>query len=94
MLDGQDVGTLDEQALSQIRGRQIGFVFQSFHLVPRLTAAANVELPMVLAGIDAPVRSTRVARALDAVGLAGRAVTNRSSSLAASGSALPSRAPL
>ena len=72
-LNGQDVGALGEKALSRIRGRQIGFVFQSFHLVPRLTAAGNVELPMLLAGVERGVRSTRVARALEAVGLAGRA---------------------
>lgn len=74
LLDGQPVGTLDERALSRIRGRRIGFVFQVFHLVPRLTAAANVELPMVLAGIDPGVRTRRAAHALDAVGLSDRAL--------------------
>lgn len=74
LLDGQPVGTLDERALSRIRGRRIGFVFQVFHLVPRLTAAANVELPMVLAGIDPGVRARRAAHALDAVGLSDRAL--------------------
>jgi putative ABC transport system ATP-binding protein len=73
LIDGESVATLDEQALSRIRGRKIGFIFQTFHLVPRLTAAGNVELPMVLANIDRAVRSERVARALEAVGLAGRA---------------------
>jgi len=73
LLDGEAVATLDEQALSRIRGRKIGFVFQTFHLVPRLTAAGNVELPMVLAGVDRGVRAERVVRALDAVGLAARA---------------------
>jgi putative ABC transport system ATP-binding protein len=72
-LDGQPVGALDERALSRVRGHRIGFVFQVFHLVPRLTAAANVELPMLLAGIDSALRADRVARALDAVGLSGRA---------------------
>jgi putative ABC transport system ATP-binding protein len=73
VLDGQAVGSLDDRALAAIRGRRIGFVFQVFHLVPRLTAAANVELPMLLAGIDPAVRANRVARALEAVGLSERA---------------------
>ncbi len=73
LIDGESVATLDEQALSRIRGRKIGFVFQTFHLVPRLTAAGNIELPMVLGNIDRSIRAARVARALEAVGLAGRA---------------------
>ena len=72
-LDGQDVSALDERALSGIRARKIGFIFQSFHLVPRLTAAANVELPMMLAGIDPAIRAARVSRGLEAVGLTDRA---------------------
>ena len=72
-LDGQPVAGLDERALSRIRGGKIGFVFQVFHLVPRLTAAANVELPMMLAGIPGEVRAERVARALEAVDLSDRA---------------------
>ena len=74
LLDGQPVGTLDERALSRIRARKIGFVFQVFHLVPRLTAAGNVELPMLLAGIDSAVRARRVASALEAVDLSDRAL--------------------
>jgi putative ABC transport system ATP-binding protein len=72
-LDGRNVATLDDQAIARIRGHKIGFVFQSFHLVPRLTAAGNVELPMLLAGVEREVRSARVSQALDAVGLSGRA---------------------
>jgi putative ABC transport system ATP-binding protein len=72
VLDGQEVGSLDETALTQVRRHKIGFVFQSFHLVPRLTAAANVELPMTFAGVERPERRQRVARALDAVGLSER----------------------
>jgi putative ABC transport system ATP-binding protein len=72
-LDGRNVATLDDQAIARIRGHKIGFVFQSFHLVPRLTAAGNVELPMLLAGVERDVRSARVSQALDAVGLSGRA---------------------
>ncbi len=71
-LDGRDVGGLDEAALTQVRRHKIGFVFQSFHLVPRLTAAGNVELPMIFAGIERSERRERVARSLEAVGLVGR----------------------
>jgi len=72
VLEGQEVGSLDEAALTQVRRHKIGFVFQSFHLVPRLTAAANVELPMTFAGVERPERHQRAARALDAVGLSER----------------------
>jgi putative ABC transport system ATP-binding protein len=72
-LDGEEVARLDDEALSRIRGHRIGFVFQFYHLVPRLTAAANVELPMVFAGIDRRERAERVRRALEAVGLSARA---------------------
>jgi putative ABC transport system ATP-binding protein len=75
-LDGRDVGSLDEQALTQVRRHKIGFVFQSFHLVPRMTAAGNVELPMVFAGIDRAERRERVEKALAAVGLSER-ITHR-----------------
>jgi len=71
-LDGQEVEKLDETVLSQVRGHRIGFVFQSFHLVPRLTAFGNVELPMVFAGIARSERTRRVREALSSVGLAGR----------------------
>lgn len=71
-LDGREVGGLDERELSHVRSRKIGFVFQSFHLVPRLTAAANVELPMMFAGIERTERGRRVHEALDAVGLGDR----------------------
>jgi putative ABC transport system ATP-binding protein len=72
-LDGRHVGSLHERELSRVRGHKIGFVFQVFHLVPRLTAAANVELPMLLAGVDRSIRAERVAQALEAVGLSDRA---------------------
>jgi putative ABC transport system ATP-binding protein len=72
-LDGREVGQLDEQELAEVRGRRIGFVFQFFHLVPRLSAAGNVELPMILAGARPPERRERVAAALRAVGLSDRA---------------------
>ncbi len=72
-LENRDVTTLtlDEQA--HVRSERIGFVFQSFHLVPRLTAAENIALPMTLAGIDPAQRATRVTQALKDYGLADRA---------------------
>lgn len=72
-LEGRDVTTLsaDEQAV--VRSRRIGFVFQSFHLVPRLTAAENIALPMMLDGIPAAVREQRVHQALRDFGLDNRA---------------------
>ena len=72
-LDGREVADLGEEDLAQVRGHRIGFVFQFFHLVPRLSAAANVELPMVLAGVRPPERRERVGAALAAVGLTDRA---------------------
>jgi putative ABC transport system ATP-binding protein len=71
-LDGREVGTLSDQELTEVRRNLIGFVFQSFHLVPRLTAAENVELPMVFAGLSRAERRRRVEAALAAVGLADR----------------------
>jgi putative ABC transport system ATP-binding protein len=72
-LDGREVAELDDAALTLARQRMIGFVFQSFHLVPRLTAAENVELPMIFAGVGRPERAERVATSLASVGLGGRA---------------------
>ena len=73
VLDGREVGSLPESDLAEVRSRKIGFVFQFFHLVPRLTAAGNVELPMVLAGVRPAERRERVAAALGSVGLTDRA---------------------
>jgi putative ABC transport system ATP-binding protein len=72
-LDGRDVTELSETETARLRRDKIGFVFQSFHLVPRLTAAANVALPMTLAGVPPKERSERVAKLLAEVGLSDRA---------------------
>ncbi|HEY3612124.1 MAG TPA: ABC transporter ATP-binding protein [Gaiellales bacterium] len=72
-LDGVDVRTLDEGALSRVCSRKIGFVFQSFNLIARTSALANVELPLAYMGVGARERRVRALAALDAVGLGDRA---------------------
>ncbi len=72
-LEGRDVSVLSPEEQAEVRSRRIGFVFQSFHLVPRLTAAENVALPMMLAGVSPKERSVRVERALKDYGLEDRA---------------------
>jgi putative ABC transport system ATP-binding protein len=71
-LDGHEVGQLPDEELTRIRREQIGFVFQFFHLVPRLTAAGNVELPLLFGGVGRAERRSRVDEALASVGLSGR----------------------
>lgn len=72
-LEGRDVTTLSPDEQAAVRSRRIGFVFQSFHLVPRLTAAENIALPMMLDGIPVAVREQRVRQALRDFGLDNRA---------------------
>ena len=72
-LEGRDVTDLDDAEQAVIRRDKIGFVFQFFHLVPHLSAAENVDLPMALAALAPAERSRRVAHALDAMGIADRA---------------------
>ena len=72
-LDGRDVTGLADDELARVRREKMGFVFQFFHLVPRLTALENVELPMVFAGVDARERRERARDRLRAVGLEPRA---------------------
>jgi putative ABC transport system ATP-binding protein len=73
LLDGEDTTLLTEKKRASLRRRHFGFVFQSFHLVPRMTAAQNVELPLNLDGIPPRERRQRVKDALDAMGLSDRA---------------------
>jgi len=72
-LNGEDTTLLTEKKRASLRRRQFGFVFQSFHLVPRMTAAQNVELPLSLDGVPPRERRQRVRDALDAMGLSDRA---------------------
>jgi len=71
-LNDQDVTLLSDIEQAQVRNREIGFVFQMFHLVPRLTAAENVELPLILAGVAPAQRAPKVVKALGDLGLSDR----------------------
>ncbi|MFD5089690.1 ABC transporter ATP-binding protein [Amycolatopsis thailandensis] len=73
LLDGFGVGELNERQLALLRNRKIGFVFQSFNLVPRTSAVSNVELPLVYSGLKRSVRRERALAALEMVGLTDRA---------------------
>ena len=72
LLDQQDVTTFDDDTLAQTRRKKIGFIFQFFQLLPRLTALENVELPMMLEGISRHERKERASASLAAMGLADR----------------------
>ena len=72
LIDGVDVSQMDEDDLSDLRNRKIGFVFQSFNLVPRTSALVNVELPLAYAGLRGAARRDRAERALQSVGMAHR----------------------
>jgi len=73
LLNGQNVTDLDEQQLANTRNRLIGFVFQAFHLIPRLSARENIELPLILSAIEPAQRRKRVDAALQAMSLTDRA---------------------
>jgi putative ABC transport system ATP-binding protein len=72
LLDGLDVSEIPRDRLADIRNRHVGFVFQSFNLLPRTSAFENVELPMVYAGVPAPERASRTREALAIVGLSDK----------------------
>lgn len=72
ILHGEDVSGLSENELSDIRNREIGFIFQGFHLIPNLTAAENVELPLIYRGVSRAKRTQLSSAALQRVGLAHR----------------------
>ena len=71
-LDGTDVAGLDDAALSHLRSRRIGFVFQAFHLIPQLSVAENVELPLIYQGVEGTRRAERARDVLASVGLEKR----------------------
>lgn len=73
LLDGEDIGKLPDKKLSDIRNQKIGFVFQSFFLIPRTSALKNVELPMMYAGVPRRQRKERAMELLELVGMADRA---------------------
>ena len=71
-LDGEDVAKLKDEKLAEIRNKKIGFVFQSFNLLPKLSSLENVELPMVYAGVPKKIRQEKAMIALEKVGLGKR----------------------
>lgn len=71
-LDGRDISTLDEDELAKIRGKKIGFIFQTFNLIPSLTALENVMLPMIFQSIDKKTRVEKAKKLLEQVGLKDR----------------------
>ena len=73
LLNDRDITGLDDDSLARVRRENFGFVFQFFHLIPRLTAAENIEVPLILAGLEPRVRQARVQEALQAYSLLDRA---------------------
>ena len=86
-LDGQEIDDYSEDELADIRGRKIGFIFQQFNLLPKLTAQENVELPLIYQGMSASKRHARSEEVLERVGLLDRRTISRPSFPAASSSA-------
>lgn len=71
-LEGHDVTRLDDRQLAEVRSRKIGFIFQFFHLIPRLTATQNIEIPLLLAGVPKKQRNLTSSRLIEEFGLGGR----------------------
>ena len=93
LLNGKQVSQMNDNELARIRNEEIGFVFQTFNLLPRASALQNVELPLVYAGVPAKDRQARAKAALEKVELdVAHDATGRTSCRAASASAWPSRA--
>lgn len=80
LFENTDVSLLDDDALSQMRNKEIGFIFQNFNLLPRLNALQNVELPLIYSGVEAAERKNRALKSLQHVGLADR-INHKSSEL-------------
>ena len=72
LLSSQDVGAMDKNELAEIRNKMLGFIFQQYNLIPKLTVLENVELPLLYAGMDAGERRERARKALERVGLADK----------------------
>lgn len=72
ILSGNDIAQLDENALAKVRNKEVGFIFQSFQLLPRMTALENVELPLIYSGLPAAQRKTRAMQVLEQVGLSDK----------------------
>jgi ABC-type lipoprotein export system ATPase subunit len=92
-ISGQGVGALSDRQLAAKRNLDIGFVFQTFHLIQDLNVLDNVEIPLLYRQLPAGRRRTMAQEALERVGLSARTRTSRPSSREASGSVSPSRAP-
>ena len=92
-LGGVDVSTMDDDQQAEIRNKMLGFIFQQYNLIPKLTVLENVELPLLYGGVGAEERRRRAMEALERVGLADKGRTCPASSPAASSSGCPSPGP-
>ena len=72
LLDGQDVGSMDKDQLAEIRNKKLGFIFQQYNLLPKLTILENVEVPLMYAGVSKKERQERAKLVLDMVGLSDK----------------------
>ena len=84
LLNGRNVGKMSGNALAEIRNKMIGFIFQQYNLLPKLSVRENVEVPLLYAGLPKKVRRERALEVLERVGLSGKPITVRTSFQAAS----------